>query len=225
MTDRTYPTQEGRVPEGVEWNFPNRDEDELAETHVDSQSRANINSLALSLSGALEDIEKLKAAVSKLVSDGMMPGGKPALTVRLYCIQHGYTSAPSEGSRIGKKGQVGANYPSLSLHDGEYPILETYEIDTEDFGVVRWVQIRCGENDPTRTNDWFAYIPVRPDLVDTEHLYNQLFDADSMTMLDDITMKSWGQIGFRSFMAKRALSKDVPNGTSSPRRNEAPRFA
>ena len=221
MTDKTI-----RGSHGIEWTpYSGETSEDNRTISIDPEARANVSLLASRLTGAFEEIEELRKEVADLESAGRMSPEKSGLRIKLYCVQHGYTSAPAEGSHIGAKGGVGANYPSLSLNEGEYPILDIYEIETVDFGTVRWVQIRCGENDPTRTNDWFAYIPVRPDLVDTENLYNQLFDADGMTMLDSITMKAWGHDGFRSFMTKRALSKDVPNGTSYPERKDAPRFA
>ena len=146
----------------------------------------------------------------------------PDLTIRLYCRQKASTSAPSEGSKVGKFGGAGIHSQTLSLAAGVYRVIDTYEIETEDFGNIRWVQVSCDMEAPTRTNDGFAYLVVKPSLVDAQNLYEQLIEQRDGIMLDELTKEAWGRNGINSFYERlnskwNSLTETMPpNGGLNP---------
>ena len=199
---RVRPGDPGRMPEGVDWTPYGGDVGpENRVIAIDGESRANINSLAFRIEEIVKEVSDLRARVMKLESKNAL--SDTGLTIELYCKQEGWSSAPHPDTVISSGGGMGTSTLVWSLEEGRYMVLDTYELDTKDFGIVRWVQIRCDLEDPTRTNDGFAYLPVKPELVDAEGLYNQLMDADEDVYPDDFTAFVWGRDGMRSFLARR----------------------
>ena len=166
-----------------------------------------------------EEVKDAHSAIARLTSRvaELKSGGEqePQLNIRLYCRQGAYTSAPSRGSKIGKFGRMGQSASTLALNGGTYPVLDTYTLETEDLGTVRWVKVRCGQTDPTSTNDGFAYVPVKASLVNAEDFYNELMDMDDAIQLDDVTKANWGEYGVNRFMSARR-SRQMARPTDSP---------
>lgn len=112
-----------------------------------------------------------------------------AITVHLYSSQASWTSAPSPDSEIGLYGQWGQESEGVNVvYAGDYHLIQTYEVNTVDFGTVRWLQLRCDSGDPTFIpGDEFAWLPARPVHVDCEALYAQMPDVE----IDDYTQDQW----------------------------------
>ena len=117
--------------------------------------------------------------------------GKGDIIVTLYSNQQGWSSAPSELFQIGPNGGFGESTPVWTIGKGDYTVLETYEVETFDYGKVRWVKLRTGLNDETTTPDQFAWMPVNPELLDAEELYEQLRQQDQDAKVDDYTQGIW----------------------------------
>lgn len=129
------------------------------------------------------EMEQLKKRVSKLEgSDNVM--------VKLYIRQKGWTSAPNPEHMIGPNGRFGESVATLALEPGEYVYWDSYTVQTVDYGVVRWLQIRCDVSDTTHTADGFAWLPVDPMIVDAEALYKALED-DNTIQVDEYTKRVW----------------------------------
>ena len=150
----------------------------------------------------IEELEKEKSnlkrantnldkRVDRLEYEMRRLAGKGDIIITLYSNQQGWSSAPSELFQIGPNGGFGESTPVWTIGKGEYTVLETYEVETFDYGEVRWVKLRTGLNDETTTPDQFAWMPVNPELLDAQELYDQLCAKDQETKVDDYTQGIW----------------------------------
>lgn len=133
-----------------------------------------------------------RMSLAEQAIEQMMP--HQPIAVHIYDRTHGWSSAPNQNmGEVGIYGQWGQQGDGVwEIEPGDYLLLNTYDIATQDFGQVRWVQIRTNSLDHCSTPDGFAWLPVNPKVMDAEALYREL-NAQSRTEVpvDDYTQGIW----------------------------------
>ena len=136
-------------------------------------------------------IAELRERVNELEDRVAKLEGKEPIMVELYVRQSGWTASPSPTHMIGPKGNFGETTATLALDSGKYAYLDSYVVSTADHGNVRWLKIRCDVGDVTVTDDRFAWLPVDPNIVNAESLYEALQGDDDEVVVDDYTQSVW----------------------------------
>ena len=149
-----------------------------------------VNSLARRVRRVEQENSNLKKRIDELEKARVAP--EEAVRVHFYDRTPAWTSAPHPETEVGQFGEFGQAGPSiLAIEPGDYVLLNTYAIKTDDYGQIRWLQVRTALGDGTVTPDGFAWLPVQPHQVDAEALYKALQEQDPEVEIDEYTASVW----------------------------------